>query len=218
MGIVRFGMPQREVLFLKNQLNLNVFVEGGTYTGGTATAAASVFANVFTIEKSNEMYEIAKKNISGIKNIVLLKGDSREHIKNITQNHDGILYWLDAHWSGGATYGKNDECPLIEELEIIFNQNKRCAILIDDARLFLAPPPSPHVMESWPTLKDIIKVMPDNWELIEYEDVIYIIPNEVQLAFRHFLQQKITEKYQAGDRWINIILKRILHKVGIDLC
>lgn len=36
MGLVNFGIPDRETEYLKSALNLNVFVEGGTYRGGTA--------------------------------------------------------------------------------------------------------------------------------------------------------------------------------------
>lgn len=181
MGIVRFGMPEQEVLFLQNKLGLKVFVEGGTYTGGTAINASKVFDFIFTIEKSDQMYEVAKHNLSGIAEITLLKGDTREHIDSITQQNHNLLYWLDAHWSGGDTYGEDDECPLIGELGAIFKYNKKCAILIDDARLFLATPPKPHVLENWPTLKHIVKAIPDEWDLIEYEDVFYIIPTKYLL-------------------------------------
>jgi hypothetical protein len=213
MGIVRFGMPEQEVLFLKNKLGLKIFVEGGTYTGGTAVNASRTFDFVFTIEKSDQMYEIAKQNLTGIDKISLLKGDTREHIDRITQQNDNLLYWLDAHWSGKDTYGEGDECPLIEELVAIFKYNKRCAILIDDARLFLAPPPKPHVFEKWPTIKDIVKTMPDEWELIEYEDVIYIIPNEIEIAFRSFVQADVTEKLNKK----NTFFVRMLKIMGVHL-
>ncbi|MDR1514735.1 MAG: hypothetical protein LBS45_03495 [Synergistaceae bacterium] len=51
-----------------------------------------------------------------------------------------MLFWLDAHWSGGDTAGENIQCPLLEELKIILDSNSSHFILIDDARLILASP------------------------------------------------------------------------------
>ena len=40
--------------------------------------------------------------------------------------------------------------PLLSELNIIFEKSKsNHAILIDDARLFMAPPPKPYVMSNY---------------------------------------------------------------------
>lgn len=216
MGLVRFGMPLREVLFLQETMGLNVFVEGGTFAGETAINAKNYFDLVFTIENSDQMYEVARKKLSGIDRVVLLKGDTREHIADITREYDNLLFWLDSHWCGGDSYGEADECPLIAELDIIFRFRKRCAILIDDARLFCAPPPKPHVLESWPTLKDIVKTMPVDWELIEYEDVIYILPKEIELAFRALVQDSVTEKWITRNKKKSLVV-RALKKLGIDV-
>ncbi len=196
MGLINFGVPEKEVTFLKEKMKLDLFVEGGTYHGNTAKNMSEKFKNVITIEKSDVMYSIAKDNLKEIENIVILKGDTREHLDEILKNNDNILFWLDAHWSGGETYGKEDECPLLEELQIIFEYNKNYVILIDDARLFLAPPPKPHIVENWPSLVDIIELLPKGWKLIEFEDVLYIFPKRIQKEFTHFIQEETT------DRWI----------------
>ena len=105
----------------------------------------------------------------------MLKGDTRDHLKQILTENDDILFWLDAHWSGGETYGEEDECPLLEELGLIFKcTEKKFIVLIDDARLFLAPPPLPHDFSKWPTIQDIIHLVPNNFELTILNDVIYI--------------------------------------------
>ena len=36
MGLVNFSVPEIEVEYLRSNLNLDVFVEGGTYKGDTA--------------------------------------------------------------------------------------------------------------------------------------------------------------------------------------
>lgn len=160
------------------------------------------FKKVYTIEKSDVMFNIAKENLKDISNIVMLKGDSREHLTHILEYNDNILFWLDAHWSGGDTYGENDECPLIKELEIIFEYSKNYIILIDDARLFLAPPPHPHKIEFWPSLKDIVKILPDNKDLIIFEDVIYIFDKKYDREIKTFFQEKTTEHWQRSNSQI----------------
>jgi hypothetical protein len=212
MGLINFGVPEEEIEFLKHVMKLDVFVEGGTYKGGTAKSMGKKFRKIFTIEKSDIMFEIAKENLKDTNNITLLKGDTREHLDSIIANNENILFWLDAHWSGGDTYGEEDECPLIEELDIIFKYNKNYVILIDDARLFLAPPPYPHNFNNWQSLTDIMKAIPESWELIEFEDVIYLFPKEINNEFKSFLQSIITKQHQNN---INPLLQRILNKLGV---
>jgi len=198
MGLINFGAPEEIVAFLKDIMKLDIFVEGGTYKGDTAKKMSNKFRKVYTIEKSDIMFNEAKENLKDIKNVILLKGDTREHFPYIIRKNDNILFWLDAHYSGGETYGEEDECPLMEELEIIFeyNKNKNFVILIDDARLFLAPPPYPHKIENWPSLINIVQVLPNNWELIVFEDVIYIFPKEISQDFKSFIQKAVTKGWK----------------------
>ena len=212
MGLINFGVPEEEIEFLKHIMKLDVFVEGGTYKGGTAKSMGKKFRKIFTIEKSDIMFEIAEENLKDTNNITLLKGDTREHLDSIIANNENILFWLDAHWSGGDTYGEEDECPLIEELNIIFKYNKNYVILIDDARLFLAPPPYPHNFNNWQSLTDIMKAIPESWELIEFEDVIYLFPKEINNEFKSFLQNIVTKQQQNNK---NPLLQRIFNKLGV---
>ena len=212
MGLINFGVPEEEIEFLKHIMKLDVFVEGGTYKGGTAKSMGEKFRKIFTIEKSDIMFEIAKENLKDTNNITLLKGDTREHLDSIIANNENILFWLDAHWSGGNTYGEEDECPLIEELDIIFKYNKNYVILIDDARLFFAPPPYPHNFNNWQSLTDIMKAIPESWELIEFEDVIYLFPKAVNNEFKSFLQNIVTKQQQNNK---NTLLQRIFNKLGV---
>ena len=197
MGLINFGVPQKETEFLKKSLGLDVFVEGGTFKGGTAKKMSETFRRVYTIEKSDVMFDIAKENLKDVSNVTMLKGDTREHLTQILENNDNILFWLDAHWSGGDTYGEEDECPLIEELEIIFDYpGKNYIILIDDARLFLAPPPYPHKIENWPSLKKIMNVLPVNKEVTVFEDVIYIYNLDENSNIKTFLQEEVTDRWK----------------------
>lgn len=194
MGIVNFGIPEQETTWLKENLNLTTVVEGGTYKGGTAKKLIKECQKVYTTEKSDVMFETAKENIGAIRNITQLRGDTRDHLPSLASQNDNILFWLGAHWSGGDTYGEQDECPLLQELEIIFSSAmKNYAILIDDARLFLAPPPLPHKVKNWPAIKQVADVIPLHFDMIVHEDVIYIVPNDI--GFPEYIQGRTTASW-----------------------
>jgi hypothetical protein len=56
------------------------------------------------------------------------------------------LFWLDAHYSGGITSGSDEYCPVLRELELIFNNGVReHVVLVDDARLFVGEKGYPTV-------------------------------------------------------------------------
>ena len=210
MGLVNFGVPEKEVEFLKKLMNLEVFVEGGTYMGGTAKNMSKLFSKVYTIEKSEIMFGLAKENLKNISNVDFLKGDTREYLDSIIEDNDNILFWLDAHWSGGDTYGEEDECPLVEELRIIFANKKNYVVLIDDARCFLAPPLPPHNHNNWPSVIDIIKVLPEGWCLLEFEDVIYLFPEKINDEFKLFLQTIMMKK---ANNLENVLVVKLFQKL-----
>ena len=214
MGIVNFGIPEIEARWIRKRMNLTTFIEGGTYQGGTAKKLSKEFKKIITIEKSDVMYEEARKNISSIQNVIQLRGDTRDHLPKLASENNDVLFWLDAHWSGGATYGENDECPLLQELYIIFNSPIRnFAILIDDARLFLAPPPLPHKVENWPTIKQVADIIPSSFDMTVYEDVIYLVPNSIGIP--QYFQDKTTANWRkhpdtSGPSMKNRIINKIL--------
>jgi len=213
MGIVNFGIPTEHVKWLKKELNLKIFIEGGTYSGGTAKEMAQYFEHVYTIEKSEKMYTLSQNNLNKCKNVTLLKGDTREYLNELMDKNDNILLWLDAHWSGGDTYGEDDECPLMEELKIIFQFNKNFVILIDDARLFLSPPPLPHKYKKWPIYDDIIRFLPQNWRTMVYEDVIYVYPNKISDEL-NFYMQTLAKKQNGKEKENSWIIYKDFFRMG----
>ena len=62
MGIFTMGPPTSLMLELKLVYQINTFVESGTYLGGTASWAASVFDRVVTVEASQRNYTERNKN------------------------------------------------------------------------------------------------------------------------------------------------------------
>jgi hypothetical protein len=154
MGAIDFGIPRQLALLLRDRLALKLFVETGTFRGETAEWAAGQFAKVWTVEADAALFETTRERLKDRTNIVCVKGDSRAGLREIVPQLDGpALFWLDAHWCGSDqtdTAGAEDQCPLIEEIAIVNASPHEHVVLVDDARYFLAPPPSPNRFEMWP--------------------------------------------------------------------
>jgi len=179
MGIIRLGPPEGLVLALRDSLGAKVFIETGTYRGGTAEWACRHFADVQSIEWSEAIYRETKARIGGLPNLTLHCGDTREILPQLVQALDKpAVMWLDAHWSGKATAGISDQCPLLEELTIIDRAGPEVAMLIDDARFFLAPPPEPLNIDDWPDLGTVVQTLAKGREryVAVTEDVIVAVP------------------------------------------
>ncbi|MEG4583368.1 FkbM family methyltransferase [Microcoleus sp. MON1_C5] len=193
------GDCKQLMLVLKNEYNLPTFVETGTWKGDTSVWAAQHFPQVFTIEFANHIYESTSSTYSHIKNIEFLWGHTTEQLKLVVpQLNEPALFWLDAHWMGGGTAGENDECPLLEELEIINNSECEHFILIDDARLFLSPPPSPHRIEQWPSLNEIMATLSAKTSryTVIFEDAIVSVPERAKSVLAQFCQDANTKAWE----------------------
>ena len=73
------------------------------------------------------------------KNIEIIKGNSVSELPKLIKKNKNkrILFFLDAHYSGGKTGQGEIEVPILQELMIIANDlENTCSIIIDDADLF----------------------------------------------------------------------------------
>ncbi|MCP4141939.1 MAG: hypothetical protein GY755_16965 [Chloroflexi bacterium] len=182
MGIVTMGIPKEMAIELARLNNSTIFVETGTFHGGTTRWASNNFETVHTIERAESLYNLHSKELSKIKEVIPHFGDSRDILPQIVKDIRGqrAIFWLDGHWSGGKTAGEYDECPLLDEMTCLSN----CAediIMIDDARLFLCAPPLPHNPSQWPTIPDIVNALPASAKrsfVQIVDDVIFIVPRE----------------------------------------
>ena len=143
MGSVHFGVPEELILFLKRKFELEDFVETGTFQGGSAAWAARHFKRVFTIEANEPLWRAARARYAALANVQFILGNSPEELTKLLPNLGrSPLIWLDAHWCGPHTAGETAECPLLAELAVIAAAHiEPKVVLIDDARLFMAPPP-----------------------------------------------------------------------------
>ena len=158
---------------------LRHLVETGTFLGDMLAAMRNSFDSLTSIELSDELYGRAQRRFAGDPKITLLCGDSKDLLTEVASSMDQPgLFWLDAHYSGiwhedfEETAGGDRPNPIFSEIEAIFANNLRHAVLIDDARLF-------NGEDGWPPLADVCRFIresqPDR-EVIVAEDIIRILP------------------------------------------
>lgn len=217
MGIVRMGPPQNLILATQLLTGAKVFIETGTFRGDTARWASQHFLHVVTIEASDEYYAKAVERFSSDPNVTVLHGNSRDRLQEVVDSlEEKAIFWLDAHWSGGETYGELDECPILDEINLANSGLIGHAIFVDDARLFLAPPPLPHDLQQWPNIADVLEsLQPVNNYVAVFEDVIISVPKLVKDEFSHLLQQQSTSKWngQSERSRIRSLMKRVLKAI-----
>ena len=175
MGIMSPYFPTEMAIKLSEIARADIFVETGTYMGRTTKWASTQFKEVYTIELSESLYNQIKDELLNKGNITPHLGDSRDVLPRILANIKGnILFWLDGHYSAGVTAGKDDPCPLLQELEIILSRNNEDIILIDDARCCLGD-------GGWPTIFEVYKKVESSAGKSKYmiicDDNIYIVPD-----------------------------------------
>lgn len=148
------NIPRQLLDRLRQTYALKYFVETGTNRGHTAALMAGLFTKVWTVELASDRQQAAAKFLSKYSHVVCTAGESPDFLRRLMPQLDQpTLFWLDAHWCGGPKLGP--ECPLLDELSAVGNLDGRHVILIDDARLFVNPPPYPHDPDDWPALQQV---------------------------------------------------------------
>ena len=186
MGAVNFSLDVELVNALKKALPLPVFFETGTFKGDTVDVVLPFFDRLITAELSESLWLEVTNRFAGEKRVEPYLGNSPDIIAKFQPalKDSSVLYWLDAHWCvANDTSGEQSQCPLLEEILAIGQLNDQSVILIDDARLFLAPPPKPHEVSQWPSLNNIINKLhklSNHHELIVINDVIVFYPTNVR--------------------------------------
>lgn len=192
--VIQFSVTRRKedgalkkdlLLLLKSIFDIDIFIESGTYLGGTALQAAGIFDQVHTIELSPHYHNKAVAVLRDLKNVFTYQGDSAEVFAQILKGFDSrILFYLDGHNSGGDTARGSTNTPILRELACIRNANKTDAIiLIDDIRLFqqayhLEKIRNTH-LEGYPDLTQLIDALLDinpNYQICFLGDALLAYP------------------------------------------
>jgi hypothetical protein len=203
MGIVRMGPPEELVLILQRAFSIPYFVETGTYRGDTTRWAAGHFLKVYSVEAAEGLFESAANSLRELTNVEVLYGESRHVLPGVLRDLDGpAIFWLDGHWCGDSSFGVNDQCQLLEELAVLKDFAHDPFILVDDARLFLSPPPKPNDYAQWPTIDrviDRIRMHDQDCYIVVFEDVVIAVPPRAKQTVAQFCQDRNTAAWQAGS-------------------
>jgi len=200
MGVIHSGAPREFIFAIKKKFGLDTFVECGTLHGATADWAAKHFKRVVTVEFSKKLFE-QNRNVAHPKNIEFCFGDSRQELPRLVPvlEEPGVI-WLDSHWSGSDTYGETDECPLLEEIAVINSSAITHFVLIDDARLFLSPPPKPHRASQWPSIDQVIEALKGGkhqYSIFVFQDIIAAVPNAAKTFVSSYCQEENTRSWEG---------------------
>ena len=214
MGVINFSIPESLVLNLVKNNNVKNFVE--LEESAVQGEEVVVTAEIDKTKTNKELYEETSSRKDAPKNITFLQGNSKDVLPELVNTLDGqSIFWLDGHWCMGAG-GKEDECPLMNELMAI-SKTKDSIILIDDARCFLGPLPPPHNANDWPRIDEIFSLIhnyfPDYTSTI-VEDVIVAVPASVKQNLDDYWQNNYNRIYSlknAIGKYSKIsVLKQVL--------
>jgi hypothetical protein len=198
MGIIHHGAPTELILALKRESGIENFVETGTLVGDTAAWAANHFGGVVTIENQPERHEKASERFCKLSNVLVMFGDSPDVLARFVRLMEPTIFWLDAHWmgTGSGTGGASRECPVMAEIAAL-DYPIGHIILVDDARLFSAPPPSPHDASQWPDLNAVVSALYNHGAryVVLFEDALIAVPQIMKPFLVKYLQERITEDW-----------------------
>ncbi|MCP5405425.1 MAG: hypothetical protein H6922_04285 [Pseudomonadaceae bacterium] len=132
-------MKRRTLLDIAQVYGLETFVETGTYLGETVRFMAPHFKKIVSYELSAKLHKANVKKLAKLKNVELLCGDSGDLIQGtLAKLKSPALFWLDAHYSGGATARGVLDSPIGAELNAVLSHKVRGhVVVIDDSRDFL---------------------------------------------------------------------------------
>lgn len=204
MGAINFSMSGPLVQFLQEKLPLDTFIETGTFKGDTLRSVAGMFKECFSVELSSLHHQAAEQVLKELVNVQVSCGPSPEFLAQHQKEWSAkpVLFWLDAHWcSADQTAGFESQSPLIDELKAIGRLHYQSVLLIDDARLYLCPPPLPHRYRDWPDFDEIITALRDlsaEHRVMIWNDVIVFYPKAIRSAIDRFASEN-------GVDWLSIV-------------
>ena len=182
-GDVSYELKREIINNYRAKYKLDLFIETGTFMGGTVDFFKDSFKKIYSIELSKELAEKAKMKFENDKHIIIVQGDSGEVLKPILEkDNETALFWLDGHYSSEFFIGdeyivtarSEKNTPILKELETIFSTSQPHIILIDDARCFNGRDDYP----SFSKLKKLVRANKKNYNIFVEKDIIHIIPVE----------------------------------------
>jgi hypothetical protein len=167
---------QRMLEEYAKRFGLKIMVETGTYYGDMVSAMKNKFEQIYSIELSKDLYELATQRFKRVNNVVLIRGDSEVELGILMERiSQSALFWLDGHYSAGVTAKGKKVTPIFEELgHILKGRDTGHVIIIDDARCFGKEPGYPSIRE----ISDYVKSKRPHTKIEVKNDSIIIVPGQ----------------------------------------
>lgn len=195
MGAINFSIDPQLLELLRLKTGAECFVETGTFEGESLNIAAKLFPECHSVEISPDYHRKAQERFAGAPGISLALAPSPEFLHQHREYFASraTVFWLDAHWCAAKHTGESDgQSPLMRELRALRPLHPQSTILIDDARLYLAPPPAPHRVGEWPDFHEVVKCLLETsrrHRLMVLNDVIFFYPEEAGNCIRDYAVQ-----------------------------
>lgn len=116
------------------RFGIRAFIETGTCWGTTVGAVLTNFDQIKSVEVEESFHKFALKKYGAEKHVKLYLGSSSERLPQMIQETERrpILFWLDAHITGGTTINLGDQ--IAGELKAIDEFAPDSVVLIDDVK------------------------------------------------------------------------------------
>jgi hypothetical protein len=197
VGPMPHALKMLHVIYYVRRTGAKTLVETGTLRGETAEAVARACPDVqvITIENSRECYDQSMERLKAYPNVRQILADSSEIMASLLPTlRTPVVFWLDAHYSGGITVRNNDgkTTAVNGELNALINAwRPDYTILIDDARHFGAPTHGhyPHI----DNLEAMAKEKFPGTAFSVHNDIIRIIPERYAKYGKNFDRLKVAE-------------------------
>jgi|GEM_PF-5292029 len=171
-------MIHTELLAIAKLSGCTLFVETGTCKGASLFRAVTsgIFRTCLSCEIQESLYKAFVSRYPNNPKRQTFLGSSLDCLESDLlpriSEQDIPFFWLDAHYSEGATGGSDLPCPLLEELELIGKAltGRKAVIAIDDID-FLGHSDRAVQGHNWPTsaqVREVLKKYFSNLVEIDY--------------------------------------------------
>lgn len=219
IGNVNWGIPESCIDVILAACRIDTAVETGTYMGSSTELLAQRCREVITIEGDQALAAAATRRLGRLKNVRVLQADSRAVLPEIVRGlQRPALFWLDSHYCGRGTFGATAQCPVLDELGAVVGSALPHVILIDDARLFLSPPPRVLDAGQWPSIDAICRTIDDGVvrrRVVIHDDVIIAVPESLFPQFERWLLDVADARFMSGERTLRSRWRRFVVRLGI---
>lgn len=130
----------KDCVLRRNGINGATWVETGTFLGETTAMLAQSSGHVYSFEPAAVYFARAQAKFARNAHVTIIKAASEVGFPELLPTLKGpVNFWLDGHYSAGATFQGELDTPIVAELEAIEQNLKTLAplcVLVDDIRCF----------------------------------------------------------------------------------